>query len=187
MNAVWWKTSQFRTFSASKRAMSGDYDRRSSYKMSRSKKRLSTRTPAHKSNRLWLLDFSPDQVHDLPLQGVSLKAVQHIDEGVSTDWTHSTLSNIFFKGTLAIFSFYDESALWRFPVGLPQAYLWMYCLAYWTEVSGEYYAGRPFWSLYVLVFDAKVCIHPQTQGRLVYLQTINTGSHGLISEIMNLR
>ena len=29
--------------------------------------------PAHKSNRLWLLDFSPDQVHGLPLQGASFK------------------------------------------------------------------------------------------------------------------
>lgn len=41
----------------------------------RKKRRLSTRTPAHESYRLWLLDLSPDQVHRLPLQGPSLKVV----------------------------------------------------------------------------------------------------------------
>lgn len=32
--------------------------------------------PAHESNRLWLLDLSPDQVHDLPLLGILVEGRQ---------------------------------------------------------------------------------------------------------------
>jgi len=37
------------------------------------KKRLPASAPAHENNYLWLLDFSPDQVHSFPLQGHSLE------------------------------------------------------------------------------------------------------------------